>query len=139
MHDDPAMPIDRASIAPLALADMTNTPSFTPSRRVIEILAFADAQLLDISGPLQVFASANTWAKESGKPLPYQIRVAAEESPVLTNSGLAILAEALPMAASPLDTLIVAGGWGVHAACITHSNCRMIRNSRICTRGCRRT
>jgi transcriptional regulator GlxA family with amidase domain len=96
---------------------MPNTPSFTPSARVVEILAFADAQLLDISGPLQVFASANAWAEAAGQAVPYRLRVAAPESPVLTNSGLALLAEPLPAAGSPLDTLIVAGGWGVHAAC----------------------
>ena len=111
------MRIDGASIAPLWLADMPNTPSFTPTQRDIEILAFPNAQLLDITGPLQVFASANTWAKDQGESAPYQIRVVAPRSPVLTNSGLAILAEALPLAARPLDTLIVVGGWGVHAAC----------------------
>jgi transcriptional regulator GlxA family with amidase domain len=95
---------------------MPNTPSFTPTRRIIEILAFADAQLLDITGPLQVFASANTAAKDNTAP-PYLIRVVAQHSPVQTNSGLGLLAEALPAAASPLDTLVVAGGWGVHAAC----------------------
>jgi transcriptional regulator GlxA family with amidase domain len=104
---------------------MPNTPSFTPKRRGIEILAFADAQLLDITGPLQVFASANQWARQQG-PDPYQIRLVAPASPVVTNSGLAILAEALPRAASAVDTLIVAGGWGVHAACENHALVRWL-------------
>lgn len=94
---------------------MPNTPSFTPTAKIIEILAFPDAQLLDITGPLQVFASANNEARGRA-PFPYQIRVVAQHSPVWTNSGLAILAHPLPPAATPIDTLIVAGGWGVHAA-----------------------
>ncbi|TIU40037.1 MAG: AraC family transcriptional regulator, partial [Mesorhizobium sp.] len=34
-------------------------PRFRPAMRRIEILAYPDIQLLDVSGPLQVFASAN--------------------------------------------------------------------------------
>jgi len=101
----------------LQLADMSITPRFTPVERAIEILAFPNAQLLDVTGSLQVFASANDWAKEEGKPLPYRIRLVAQHSPLLTNSGLAIVAQPLAKAGQPLDTLVVSGGWGVHAAC----------------------
>jgi transcriptional regulator GlxA family with amidase domain len=96
---------------------MPITPRFTPTERAIEILAFPNAQLLDITGSLQVFASANDWAKEERKPLPYRIKLVAQRSPLLTNSGLAIVAQPLPKAGQPLDTLVVSGGWGVHAAC----------------------
>jgi transcriptional regulator GlxA family with amidase domain len=106
---------------------MPNSPSFTPAQRIIEILAFPDAQLLDIAGPLQVFASANNWALGQKKPLPYQIRVVARRSPVSTNSGLRLLAEPLPRAGGSLDTLIVAGGRGVHAVCGDLSLLRWLR------------
>jgi transcriptional regulator GlxA family with amidase domain len=96
---------------------MPITPRFTPTGRVIEILAFPNAQLLDITGPLQVFASANEWATKEGKPEPYRIQVVAQQSPLLTNSGLEILVQPLPKADRSLDTLVVSGGWGVHAAC----------------------
>ena len=95
---------------------MPNTPMFTPTVRVIEILAFPNVQLLDVTGSLQVFASANDWAKQTGKPAPYRIKVVAQNSPILTNSGLAIVTELLPGTSQALDTLVVAGGWGVHAA-----------------------
>ena len=119
--------VDEATVPPLRLADMTSIPRITPSTLLIEIVAFANAQVLDIAGPLQVFASANTWAQQSSKPPPYRIRVVAEQSPVVSNSGLSILTEALPRAASALDTLIVAGGWGVHEACENRALVRWLK------------
>ncbi|KVF11681.1 MULTISPECIES: GlxA family transcriptional regulator [Burkholderia] len=85
--------------------------------RSILVLAFPRAQLLDVSGPLQVFASVNELAQERGQPAPYAPRVvAAEAGPVETSSGLVVMAESLRSAARHPDTLIVAGGKGVHAA-----------------------
>lgn len=86
------------------------------SRR-IEILTFADAQLLDVAGPLQVFASANDEARGAGRPAPYDAVVVGRGGAIRTSSGLALVAEPLPAVAAPLDTLVVAGGWGVYAAC----------------------
>ncbi|AGL85931.1 GlxA family transcriptional regulator [Pseudomonas protegens] len=81
------------------------------------VLAFANAQLLDVSGPLQVFASANDRARGLGLPLPYHPRVIASPGgATLSSSGLALLAEPLPLPQEPCDTLIVAGGWGVYEA-----------------------
>ena len=48
--------------------------------RSILILAFPRAQLLDVSGPLQVFASVNELAQERGQPAPYAPRVIAAEA-----------------------------------------------------------
>ncbi|MBU9454559.1 GlxA family transcriptional regulator [Burkholderia multivorans] len=87
------------------------------SPRPILILAFPRAQLLDVSGPLQVFASVNELALERGRPAPYAPRiVAADAGPVETSSGVAVVADSLRSAARGIDTLIVAGGKGVHAA-----------------------
>ncbi|MBU9619256.1 GlxA family transcriptional regulator [Burkholderia multivorans] len=87
------------------------------SPRPILILAFPRAQLLDVSGPLQVFASVNELALERGQPAPYAPRiVAADAGPVETSSGVAVVADSLRSAARGIDTLIVAGGKGVHAA-----------------------
>jgi len=85
--------------------------------RRIEILAFPDAQLLDVAGPLQVFASANDEARMAGRPAPYDPQVVAAADMVRTSSGLALAAAPLPPVETPLDTLIVSGGWGVYAAC----------------------
>jgi transcriptional regulator GlxA family with amidase domain len=88
------------------------------SVRSILVLAFPGAQLLDVSGPLQVFASANELAEERGQAKPYAPRVvAADAGPLVTSSGVALMADSLRSAATKsADTLIVAGGKGVHAA-----------------------
>jgi transcriptional regulator GlxA family with amidase domain len=95
---------------------MTNNPRIPPMPWTVEIVAFPGANLLDIAGPLQVFASANE-ALGSGAPPAYDISLVARDTPVVTSSGLAVLAQGLPSLAKPVDTLIVAGGGGVHRAC----------------------
>ncbi|HTZ79106.1 MAG TPA: DJ-1/PfpI family protein [Stellaceae bacterium] len=97
---------------------MPISPRFPPSPpRTVEILAFPGVQLLDVAGPLQVFASANDIARERGDAPPYRPKVvAAEGTAVTASAGLGLVAASLPPAGSPLDTLIVAGGAGVHAA-----------------------
>ncbi|WP_085631391.1 MULTISPECIES: GlxA family transcriptional regulator [unclassified Pseudomonas] len=81
----------------------------------IHVLAFADVQVLDVTGPLQVFASANDIFRRRGQPLPYAPSVVASGGGAVNSSaGLALLAEPLPQA--PSDTLIIAGGWGIYAA-----------------------
>ena len=86
------------------------------SRRV-EVLAFPDVQLLDVAGPVQVFADANIRAGAPHAPSPYRIRVVAPAgAQIRATSGLVFATEPLPDAAEPLDTLIVAGGQGVMRA-----------------------
>jgi len=94
---------------------MTKTPR-NPPTRTIEIVAFPDVQLLDVTGPLQVFASANETRRVAEQPPHYAIRVVARSSPVISSSGLALLAHGLSGRERSIDTLIVAGGVGVHAA-----------------------
>nr|WP_295709943.1 GlxA family transcriptional regulator [uncultured Halomonas sp.] len=81
--------------------------------RHIALLAYPDCQLLDVSGPWQVFASANAL---SPHPL-YQLTLVADAvGPVVTNGGLAVTATHSYHqlnALRPLDTLLVAGGSGV--------------------------
>ncbi|MCY0386042.1 helix-turn-helix domain-containing protein [Robbsia sp. Bb-Pol-6] len=84
--------------------------------RRIHILAFHDVQLLDVCGPLQVFASANACASARGMPRPYDAHVVAAGGSVLSSAGPTL--STLPLARAPAraDTLIVAGGEGVMAA-----------------------
>ena len=96
---------------------MPNTPRFTPDVRRIEIVAFERVQLLDVAGPLQVFATANDFAAAAGRGKPYEPIVVAQRSPVTTSAGLTLGARALPKARQPVDTLIAAGGFGVYEAC----------------------
>ena len=75
--------------------------------RTIVILALPGVQLLDVSGPLDVFAQANA---EAGRAV-YSLRVAAcEPGPVRSSSGVRLLPDMVVGAACPaIDTLLVAG------------------------------
>src|SRR5262245_61257478 len=95
---------------------MTNNPRISPNTRRIEILAFPGANLLDVTGPLQVFASAND-ANRENPSAAYEISLVSKQSPVTTSAGLPLLTQPLTDLAKPLDTLIIVGGGGVHSAC----------------------
>ena len=98
---------------------MPNSPRFQPdsATRLIDILTFEGGQLLDVAGPLQVFASCNSLLRRSGEPNAYQMRVLAKDGGVVTtSSGLPLVATALQVSDPPPDTLIVAGGGGVDRA-----------------------
>jgi transcriptional regulator GlxA family with amidase domain len=88
-------------------------PIADPNPRTIAILAFPGVQLLDVAGPLQVFATANEVAP--GGP-HYAPRVLAQQASVTSSAGLALGAHPLPGADARIDTLIAAGGAGVQAA-----------------------
>jgi transcriptional regulator GlxA family with amidase domain len=106
------------------LAQMPKPPRFPPNAvcaapvpRIIEVLAFPSVQLLDVTGPLQAFATANEHATQAGGTAPYDLRVVAKGGQGVTASaGLAITAAPLPRPSSAVDTLIIAGGPGVQAA-----------------------
>jgi transcriptional regulator GlxA family with amidase domain len=126
------------------LADMPNTPHFSPNApRVIELLAFPSVQLLDVAGPLQVFASANEMAANGpGRPTPYVLRVVAHGGAnVMTSSGLGLAAEPVPPPDTVPDTLIIAGGPGVEQAALDivlvdwlrHRAQRVRRVASVCT------
>src|ERR1700748_2964206 len=113
--------VDNANIAKHALAEMPKNPRFSPNRgdaaRVIEMLAYPRVQLLDVCGPLQVFATANEQIAEGGGTPPYALRVVAKDAQSVTASaGLGIATSPLPRSGGAVDTLMVAGGPGVEAA-----------------------
>jgi transcriptional regulator GlxA family with amidase domain len=84
---------------------------------VIEMLAFPQVQLLDVTGPLQVFASANEHVVRSERSPPYLLQVVAQGGfGVMASAGLGFAASALPETGAALDTLMVAGGPGVDEA-----------------------
>ena len=112
------MAVDKANLGWQALAEMPKSPRFPPNPpRGIDILAYPAVQLLDVAGPLQVFATANELARARGEAQPYAPRVVSAGAPLVTaSSGLGLVAAPLPRAQTALDTLVVAGGPGVHAA-----------------------
>ncbi|MDR3463604.1 MAG: GlxA family transcriptional regulator [Beijerinckiaceae bacterium] len=97
---------------------MPKSPRSTPKPiRAIEVLAFPSVQLLDVTGPLQVFASTNDLVARAGGTPPYALQVVAQGGKTVTvSAGLAIATSSLPPIGTALDTLMVAGGPGVEAA-----------------------
>ena len=83
------------------------------------MVGFDGFQLLDVTGPLDVFACASRLLQAQGHPGPEPYRVellAAQPGPVRSSSGLALQAGRAWRDVEALDTLLVAGGGGVTAA-----------------------
>jgi transcriptional regulator GlxA family with amidase domain len=83
--------------------------------RSIEILLFPDAQMLDATGPAQVFASANEIMGKALHP-PYSVMLVAETSNVTCSSGVTMQCKRIQDCTTAPDTTIVSGGLGVNAA-----------------------
>lgn len=90
-----------------------------PKTRRVLMLAFENAQILDITGPLEILASANEWEPRTVR---YEIVIAAEKSgPFATSSGMKLVADCGFSDLSPADiagvhTFMVSGGDGTLAA-----------------------
>ena len=80
------------------------------------MLAFDDAQILDVAGPLEVFARTSRWLHEHhGMVAPYRVQlVTLKGGQVRMSNGLTM--DSQPAAAVRTDTLMVAGGIGASAA-----------------------
>jgi transcriptional regulator GlxA family with amidase domain len=84
--------------------------------RIIDVLAFPGVQLLDVTGPFQVFASANNIVEAAGGALPYRLRLMAQDGGGVTSgAGVGLATGPLSRCDEALDTLIVPGGSGVEA------------------------
>jgi transcriptional regulator GlxA family with amidase domain len=83
--------------------------------RRVWILAFPGAQVLDVTGPHEVFAIANRLG--DARTPRYAVSVMAPAAgPIATSGGLALMPHrTLARATGPVDTLIVAGGDGTRA------------------------
>jgi transcriptional regulator GlxA family with amidase domain len=88
--------------------------------RQILMVGFDDAQILDITGPLEVFSRTSRWLIHEGLATAPAYRVALTAScrgSIVTSSGLKLIVErAIGEWHAPIDTLIVAGGRGVPRA-----------------------
>jgi transcriptional regulator GlxA family with amidase domain len=88
------------------------------THRVV-MLAFPDAQMLDVTGPLEVFSRTSRWLRDTwGRNEPaYEVEVvAAQAGPVRMSSGLELVAARSFGDVGACDTLLVAGGIGWAAA-----------------------
>jgi transcriptional regulator GlxA family with amidase domain len=75
--------------------------------RSVALLALPGVQLLDVSGPLDVFAEANAQAKAAA----YRLQViGSRPGPIRSSSGIRLLADAtIDVRGGGFDTLLVAG------------------------------
>lgn len=87
--------------------------------RKVVMIGFADFQLLDVTGPLEVFSRASRLLVQQSPaaPTPYAVSFMAESAgPVASSSGLALVAERSWRDLGTVDTLLVSGGIGVEQA-----------------------
>jgi transcriptional regulator GlxA family with amidase domain len=124
--------------------------------RTIAVLLFDDVQSLDVSGPIEVFATANRLldaalaaapgARRSHSravPRGYTIRtLSADGAPIRTSSALTLVPDgSLLDAPERIDTLIVPGGRGARAASadarllewVADASARSRRTASVCT------
>jgi transcriptional regulator GlxA family with amidase domain len=83
------------------------------------MLAYPQAQILDITGPMEVFARTSRWLRDHRgiAPAAYETDlVAAEAGPLQTSGGLSLIASRRYTEVRRIDTLLVAGGIGYRDA-----------------------
>ncbi|MFG1810808.1 GlxA family transcriptional regulator [Streptomyces sp. NPDC049040] len=87
-----------------------------PSRRIV-FAVFPGFQLLDLSGPNEVFVQAGRLTAGTGPEVVVDT-VAAAPGPVVSSGGLAVSPTlTVEEFTGPVDTLVAVGGGGVHQAC----------------------
>lgn len=83
------------------------------------MLAFPNVQVLDVTGPLEVFSRSARWLRDNGhrKDLAYEVEIiGVKRGWFRTSSGLRLYAErAFSDVPRGIDTLMIAGGFGVEA------------------------
>ena len=91
-----------------------------PATRRIAVVAFPDAQILDVTGPLEVFGVAAQLlaGRRNGAVEAYRTEIVASRAGVLRcSSGLKLVADRrLAAVKGGIDTLLVAGGLGTARA-----------------------
>lgn len=90
----------------------------TAPHRIV-LLAYPDAQILDIVGPLEVFARTARWLSDrrlAPGPAYATELVGLAAGPIATSGGLALSAQRSFREVDAADTLLVAGGIGWEAA-----------------------
>ena len=85
------------------------------------MLGYPDAQILDITGPLEVFSRAARWLCDKGvtRNEVYQVElVASNAGPFATSSGIRLVAERAYHQVTRADTLLISGGRGTKAVMV---------------------
>lgn len=82
----------------------------------VVMVAYPDVQILDVTGPLEVFSRAARWMQDHGvrRELAYRVEVVAPRAGAFaTSSGIRLVAERAYREVKRADTLLVAGGRGL--------------------------
>src|SRR5262249_1574814 len=97
----------------------------------VAALAFPDVQILDVTGPLEVFSRTARWLREHGHRSDdaYQVEIlGTERGPFAASSGIKLIADrGFAEVKGGIDTLLIAGGRGVAHHLKDRSLARWIR------------
>ena len=97
----------------------------------VAMLAYPDCQILDVTGPLEVFARTTRWLKDRGlrHDDAYSVEIIGlEPGPFRASSGLSLHAEhGFAAVGRGIDTLLISGGRGSDSACANAALLRWIR------------
>lgn len=100
--------------------------------RAVAMLAYPDAQILDVVGPLEVFSRTTRWLRDHGRKGPdaYSVEiVGVTKGAFRTSSGLRLYAaRGFREVRGGLDTLMIAGGIGTAAALQNKELLRWVRS-----------
>jgi len=83
-------------------------------RRAVGILIFPDVEVLDFTGPFEVFSVTRlNEERRREEPSPFEVSLIAERSqPIVASGGLRVIPDHDFDNCPPLDILVVPGGWG---------------------------
>lgn len=118
-NPDSTIPSQSRNAMSPPLSDTSHRTEPSASHR-IAMLVYPDAQILDVSGPLEVFARTARWLCDRRKAAApaYTVELVAEHAgPVRTSSGIELLTHRGVRDMPPADTLLVTGGIGYGAVC----------------------
>ncbi|MCA9078306.1 MAG: DJ-1/PfpI family protein [Planctomycetaceae bacterium] len=91
------------------------------SQRTVGILTFDDVEVLDFTGPFEVFSVARlSEERRREEPSPFDVWLVAEsDQPVTTSGGMKVLPLYTTANCPHLDILVIPGGWGTRRL-LTH-------------------
>src|SRR5262249_15283493 len=117
-----------ASVVIVSDGERSHTPGMTLR---VGMLAYPDVQMLDVMGPLEVFARTSRWLRDKGRSQgdAYDIEIIGlQPGPFRASSGLRLYADRrFGEVRRGVDTLLIAGGVGTRRYCTHPPLIRWIR------------
>jgi len=99
-------------------------------RRTVGIVIFDDVEVLDFSGPFEVFSVTRTGVGTEPDPIsPYAVHLIGESGDMITTAGgMRVLPHASFETCPPIDVLVIPGGWGTRAQLDNPSMLKFLRD-----------